>query len=88
MPVIDNKEQLKVTKDQIIEKLDQLSPELLLGVLSYVEFVSMDPVSRSLLICAVDREPLRDDARKLIEEAFHEPRPGVADEQIRQELGL
>jgi hypothetical protein len=88
MPVVDRTKQGKDTRDQIIEKLDHLSPDLLLGVLSYVEFVSMDPVSRSLLTCAVDRQPLRDDARELIEEAFHEPRPGVADEQIRKELGL
>jgi hypothetical protein len=84
MPVIETKE----TKDQIIEKLDKLSPEVLRGVLSYVEFVSMDPVSRSLLTCGVDEEPLREDARELIEDAFNEPRPGVPDEQIRQELGL
>ena len=88
MPVIDRTKEEKDTRGQIIEKLDHLSPELLLGVLSYVEFVSMDPVSRSLLTCSVDLQPLRDDAREVIEEAFNEPRPGVSDEQIRQELGL
>lgn len=76
------------TKQQIVKKLDKLSPDVLRGVLSYVEFVSMDPVSRSLLTCAVDDEPLREDARDLIEDAFNEPRPGIPDEQIRQELGL
>ena len=76
------------TKKQIVEKLDKLPPDVLQGVLSYVEFVSMDPVSRRLLTCGVDEEPLTDGARELIEEAASEPRPGVSDEQIRQELGL
>jgi hypothetical protein len=76
------------TKQQIIEKLNKLSPEVLQGVLNYVDFVSMDAVSRSLLTCTVEDNPLREDARDLIEEAFNEPRPGVSDEQIRQQLGL
>lgn len=84
MPVIEK----KVTKDQIVEKLDKLSPELLRGVLNYVEFVSMDPVARSLLTCGVDEEPLSDKARELIQDAANEPRPGIPDKRIRQELGL
>jgi hypothetical protein len=76
------------TKQQIVEKLDKLPADVLRGVLSYVEFVSMDPVSRSLLGCGVDEERLSDDARELIKDAAREPRPGVQDEQIRQELGL
>ena len=84
MAVIEQKD----TKKQIVEKLDKLPPDVLEGVLSYVEFVSMDPVSRSLLACGVDEEPITDGARDLIEEAASEPRPGISDEQIRQELGL
>lgn len=84
MPVSEQKD----TKQQIVEKLDKLPPDVLRGVLSYVEFVSMDPVSRSLLACGVDEEPLSDEARKLIEDAANELRPGLSDEQIRQELGL
>jgi hypothetical protein len=76
------------TKQQIVAKLDKLPPDVLRGVLSYVEFVSMDRVSRSLLACGVDEEPLSDGARELIEDAANEARPGIADEQIRQELGL
>jgi hypothetical protein len=48
----------------------------------------MDDVSRSLLTCPVEEEPLRDDALAMIQDAFDEPRPGVPDEQVRQELGL
>ena len=83
MPVIETD-----TKQQIIEKLDKLPPDVLRGVLSDVEFVSMDAVSRRLLACPMDDEPLREDALALIEDALSEPRPGIPDEQIRQELGL
>jgi hypothetical protein len=76
------------TKQQIIEKLNDVPADKLHSVLDYVAFIAMDPVSRSLLTCPVDESPLRDDARQLIEEAFNEDRPGVPDEQIRQELGL
>jgi hypothetical protein len=84
MPVVEKTD----TKQQIIEMLDKLSAETLRGVLSYVEFISLDPVSRSLLTCGVDEQPLTEDALALIEEAAKEPRPGVPDEQIRRELGL
>jgi hypothetical protein len=83
MPVVETD-----TKQQIIEGLDNLSPEALRGVLSYVKFVSLGPVARSLLACPVDDEPLRDDALSLIADALSEPRPGIPDEQIRQDLGL
>lgn len=76
------------TKQQIIERLNAVPADKLQSVLDYVAFVAMDPVSRSLLTCPGEEEPLQDDARRLIEEAFNEPRPGVPDEQIRQELGL
>jgi len=76
------------TKQQIIERLDLVPAEKLGSVLDFVQFSAMDPVSRSLSTCLVEDEPLRDDARQLIEEAFNETRPGIPDEQIRQELGL
>jgi hypothetical protein len=82
MPVIED------TKQQIIEKLNDMPDEKLRSILDYVAFIAMDPVSRSLHGCAVDSEPLRDDALALIEGAMNEPRPGVSDEQVRQELGL
>jgi hypothetical protein len=84
MPVTDQKD----TKQQIIEKLDDVPEDKLRSVLEYVAFFAMDPVSRSLLTCGLDAEPLREDALDLIEDAFNEPRPGVPDDQIRQELGL
>jgi hypothetical protein len=68
--------------------LNDVPAEKLASVLEYVAFVAMDPVSRSLLTCPVEDEPLRDDALALIQDAFDEPRPGVPDEQVRQELGL
>jgi hypothetical protein len=79
---------LEDTKQRIIERLNDVPPDKLRGVLEYVAFVAMDPVSRSLLTCPVDEEVLQDDAKELIEEAFNEPRPGIPDEQVRRELGL
>jgi sulfur carrier protein len=76
------------TKQQIIERLNDVPADKLHSVLEYVAFVAMDPVARSLLACHVDEEPLRDDALEVIHEALNEPRPGIPDEQIRQELGL
>jgi len=76
------------TKQQIIEKLNDVPADKLRSVLEYVAFVAMDQVSRSLLTCPVDDIPLREDAKALIEEAASEPRPGIPDEQIRRELGL
>jgi hypothetical protein len=79
---------LEDTKQQIIERLNDVPADKLRSVLEYVAFVAMDPVSRSLLTCRVDEKPLRGEARALIEEAANEPRPGIPDEQIRRELGL
>jgi len=82
MPTVED------TKQQIIERLNDVPADKLGSVLEYVAFIAMDSVSRSLLTCSVDEEVLKDDAKELIEEAFNEPRPGIPDEQIRRELGL
>lgn len=76
------------TKRQIMEKLDRLPPDVLRGVLTYVQFLSMDSVSRSLLTCDVDEEPLREDALGDIENSLKDPRPRISDEQMSEELGL
>ena len=78
----------KDTKQQIMEKLDELPVETLRGILTYVQFVSMDPVSRSLLTCGVEDEQLREGQLNLVEESLNDPSPRISNEQMRKELGL
>ena len=76
------------TKQQIIERLDSLSPEALRALLDYVRFISLDPASRSLLAIPYDDAPLSETGKALIQEELDDPRPGISDEDFRKELGL
>ena len=76
------------TKQRIIEKLDALPAHELETVLDYVQFLMLDPVSKSMLSAPIEDERLSDRERDLIQDAVDNPRPGISDEEFRKELGM
>lgn len=78
----------ETTKQRIIERLETLSPDDLRALLNYAQFLSLDPVSRSMLSAPFEDEPLSERARELIREAIDQPKPSISDDELRRELGL
>jgi len=74
------------TKQRIIENLDALPAHELEAVLEYVQFLMLDPVSKSMLSAPVEDECLSDRERDLIQDAVDNGRPGISDEEFRKEL--
>lgn len=79
MPVIEN------TKQQIIEKLNDVPADKLRSVLEYVAFVAMDGDRKEWLL---EPDHLTDRERELVQEALDDPRPDVPDSEVRKMLGM
>ena len=73
------------TKQQIIEKLNDVPPDKLRSVLEYVAFVAMDEDRREWLL---EPDHLTERERELIQEALDDPRPDVPDAGVRKMLEM
>jgi hypothetical protein len=73
------------TKQQIIEKLNDVPAEKLRSVLEYVAFVAMDEDRREWLL---EPDRLTERERELVQEALDDPRPDVPDSEVRKMLGM
>jgi hypothetical protein len=70
------------TKQQIIEKLNDVPADKLRSVLDFVKFVSLDEG------WSLDPSPLTERERELIQEARDDPRPDVPDSEVRKMLEM
>ena len=73
---------LEDTKQQIIEKLNDVPADKLTSVLDFVRFVSIDEG------WSLDTSPLTERELELIEEARNDPRPDIPDSEVRKMLGM
>jgi hypothetical protein len=76
MPVIDD------TKQQIIEKLNDVPADKLASVLDFVRFISLDQD------WSLDPSPLTERELELVQEARDDPRPRVPHSEVRKMLGM
>jgi len=76
MPVMED------TKQQIIEKLNDVPADKLRSVLDFVKFVSLDQD------CRLNPSPLTERERELVQEARDDPRPDVPDSEVRKMLEM
>jgi hypothetical protein len=79
MPVVED------TKQQIIEKLNDVPPDRLRSVLEYVAFIAMDDERKEWLL---EPDHLTEREREAIQEALDDPRPDVPDSEVRKMLGM
>jgi hypothetical protein len=70
------------TKQQIIERLDDVPAEKLGSILDYVEFLSVGQD------WSLDTSPLTERELALVQEARDDPRPDVPDSEIQKMLGM
>jgi hypothetical protein len=73
------------TKQQIIEKLNDVPAEKLRSVLEYVAFVALDDDRKEWLL---EPDRLTERERELVQEALDDPRPDVPDSEVRKMLGM
>jgi len=76
---------LEDTKQQIIERLNDVPADKLRSVLEYVAFVAMDEDRREWLL---EPDHLTERERELIQEARDDPRPDVPHSEVRKMLGM
>jgi hypothetical protein len=81
MAVVEQNE----TKQQIIEKLNDVPADKLRSVLEYVAFIAMDEDRKEWLL---EPDHLTDRERELVQEALDDPRPDVPDSEVRKMLGM
>jgi hypothetical protein len=81
MPVIEQND----TKQQIIEKLNDVPVDRLRSVLEYVAFMAMDEDRKESLL---DPDHLTERERELVKEALDDPRPDVPHSEVRKMLGM
>jgi hypothetical protein len=79
MPAVED------TKQQIIEKLNDVPADRLRSVLEYVAFIAMDEDRKEWLL---EPDHLTERERELIQEALDDPRPDVPDSEVRKMLGM
>jgi hypothetical protein len=77
MPVIED------TKQQIIEKLNDVPADKLGSVLDFVRFVSL---GEDCTEWSLEPGPLTERERELAQEALDDPRPDVPDSDVRKML--
>jgi hypothetical protein len=73
------------TKQQIIERLDDVPEEKLRSVLEYVAFIAMDEDRKEWLL---EPDHLTERERELIQEALDDPEPDVPHSEVRKMLGM
>ena len=73
------------TKQQIIEKLNDVPADKLRSVLEYVAFVALDDHRKEWLL---EPDHLTERERELVQEAFDDSRPDVPDSEVRKMLGM
>jgi len=73
------------TKQQIIERLNDVPADKLRSVLEYVAFVAMDDDRREWLL---EPDHLTERERELVQEALDDPEPDVPHSEVRKMLGM
>ncbi len=76
---------IEETKQQIIEKLNDVPSDKLRSVLEYVAFIAMDDDRKEWLL---EPDRLTERERELVQEALDDPRPDVPDSEVRKMLGM
>lgn len=76
---------LEDTKQQIIERLNDVPADKLRSVLEYVAFVAMDDERREWLL---EPDHLTERERELVQEALDDPEPDVPHSEVRKMLGM
>jgi hypothetical protein len=76
---------LEDTKQQIIERLNDVPADKLRSVLEYVAFVAMDDDRREWLL---EPDHLTERERELVQEALDDPEPDVPHSEVRKMLGM
>src|SRR5947209_1719875 len=79
-----------VNKQHAHELIDRLKPSQLVTALRFLEFMMLDPVSRSLATAPIDNEPLTEEEQQSLNssEKWFEHNQGIAHEEILAEFGL
>jgi hypothetical protein len=79
-----------VDKQHAHELIDRLEPLQLVTAVRFLEFMMLDPVSRSLATAPIDEEPLTEEEQQALNasEKWFEHNQGVAHEEILAEFGL
>jgi hypothetical protein len=70
------------TKQQIIERLNDVPPDKLGNVLDFVTFISLHEG------WSLDLSPLTERELELVQEARDDPRSDVPDSEVRKMLGM
>ena len=80
------------TKQRAHELIDQLDSFKLATAVRFLEFIAMDPVTRSIATAPVDDEPLTDEEDRALRRADVWLKPnggkGVPHEEVLAEFGL
>jgi hypothetical protein len=70
------------SKEQLYRLIDQLSDAQTQAVLAFVQVLSMDPVSRAILLAPCDDEPVTPEEEAEVARAMHEPTVNVPVEDL------
>lgn len=79
------------TRQTAHELVERLQPEQVAAVVSLLQFMLLDPVSRALSSAPFDDEPETDDERDAVREAddwFAQQETGIRHDEVKRQLRL